>query len=271
MSPGSSTESYPAFVRIGLRENPGKNLNQGMTIDPTIRCETYKGQPEDVHEEKRAIYVPTIPYYKDKYQLHDISVTGLMFGARGTIPNFTSQFCKTLGLHKSFLNELALLIIREQARKIVFKVYNYLKNVDEQNAAGHPDADCNVANAQETTAEACGVGLRNVQRILLVKEIGLFSDAVSTTRLFSVDEIGDSEMVFAEIRPRFDENHLHSPYGWGKPRKKLNQDPELTPVKTRELNTLFTLYTKKPPKERVHREWEEKQERKRYVKDRKVV
>ncbi|KAJ4439584.1 hypothetical protein ANN_07711 [Periplaneta americana] len=28
MSPGSSTESYPAFARIGLRENPGKSLNQ---------------------------------------------------------------------------------------------------------------------------------------------------------------------------------------------------------------------------------------------------
>ncbi|KAJ4429818.1 hypothetical protein ANN_22022 [Periplaneta americana] len=28
MSPGSSTVSYPAFARIGLRENPGKNLNQ---------------------------------------------------------------------------------------------------------------------------------------------------------------------------------------------------------------------------------------------------
>ncbi|KAJ4442809.1 hypothetical protein ANN_04402 [Periplaneta americana] len=28
MSPGSSTESYPAFARIGLRENPGKPLNQ---------------------------------------------------------------------------------------------------------------------------------------------------------------------------------------------------------------------------------------------------
>ncbi|KAJ4451702.1 hypothetical protein ANN_03172 [Periplaneta americana] len=28
MSPGSSTESYPAFAQIGLRENPGKNLNQ---------------------------------------------------------------------------------------------------------------------------------------------------------------------------------------------------------------------------------------------------
>ncbi|KAJ4436479.1 hypothetical protein ANN_16510 [Periplaneta americana] len=28
MSPGSSTESYPAFAHIGLRKNPGKNLNQ---------------------------------------------------------------------------------------------------------------------------------------------------------------------------------------------------------------------------------------------------
>ncbi|KAJ4428219.1 hypothetical protein ANN_24235 [Periplaneta americana] len=28
MSPGSKTESYPAFAHIGLRENPEKNLNQ---------------------------------------------------------------------------------------------------------------------------------------------------------------------------------------------------------------------------------------------------
>ncbi|KAJ4450796.1 hypothetical protein ANN_02226 [Periplaneta americana] len=28
MSPGSNTVSYPAFTHIGLRENPGKNLNQ---------------------------------------------------------------------------------------------------------------------------------------------------------------------------------------------------------------------------------------------------
>ncbi|KAJ4434233.1 hypothetical protein ANN_22781 [Periplaneta americana] len=30
----------------------------------------------------------------------------------------------------------------------------------------------------------------------------LFNDAVSTTRLFSVDELGDSEMVFGEVKPR---------------------------------------------------------------------
>ncbi|KAJ4448277.1 hypothetical protein ANN_10291 [Periplaneta americana] len=28
ISPGSSTSSYPAFAYIGLRENPGKNLNR---------------------------------------------------------------------------------------------------------------------------------------------------------------------------------------------------------------------------------------------------
>ncbi|KAJ4450793.1 hypothetical protein ANN_02223 [Periplaneta americana] len=32
MSPGSSTESYPAFAPIGLRENPGKNLNQTVRV-----------------------------------------------------------------------------------------------------------------------------------------------------------------------------------------------------------------------------------------------
>ncbi|KAJ4450628.1 hypothetical protein ANN_02056 [Periplaneta americana] len=33
MSPGSNTESYPAFAHIGLRENPGKNLNQATCPD----------------------------------------------------------------------------------------------------------------------------------------------------------------------------------------------------------------------------------------------
>ncbi|KAJ4434814.1 hypothetical protein ANN_23385 [Periplaneta americana] len=45
MSPGSSTESYPAFARIGLREIPGKNLNQERTQlsdlfgrDSAVKC-----------------------------------------------------------------------------------------------------------------------------------------------------------------------------------------------------------------------------------------
>ncbi|KAJ4448432.1 hypothetical protein ANN_10448 [Periplaneta americana] len=35
MSLGSSTESYPAFAHIGLRENPGKNLNQDDNNAPS--------------------------------------------------------------------------------------------------------------------------------------------------------------------------------------------------------------------------------------------
>ncbi|KAJ4429523.1 hypothetical protein ANN_21692 [Periplaneta americana] len=38
MSPGSSTESYPAFPHLGLRENPGKNLNQ-------VTCPDRKSNP----------------------------------------------------------------------------------------------------------------------------------------------------------------------------------------------------------------------------------
>ncbi|KAJ4428502.1 hypothetical protein ANN_24544 [Periplaneta americana] len=36
MSPESNTESYPAFTHFGLRENPGKNLNQ--TRDVKVRA-----------------------------------------------------------------------------------------------------------------------------------------------------------------------------------------------------------------------------------------
>ncbi|KAJ4428998.1 hypothetical protein ANN_25994 [Periplaneta americana] len=44
MSPGSSTESYPAFAHIGLRENPGKNLNQGL--DRPASCWPHAHMPK---------------------------------------------------------------------------------------------------------------------------------------------------------------------------------------------------------------------------------
>ncbi|KAJ4429804.1 hypothetical protein ANN_22008, partial [Periplaneta americana] len=43
MSPGSSTESYPAFARIGLRANPGKTSTRFLGVkdrrfsDSTLR------------------------------------------------------------------------------------------------------------------------------------------------------------------------------------------------------------------------------------------
>ncbi|KAJ4432929.1 hypothetical protein ANN_15186 [Periplaneta americana] len=46
MSLGSSTESYPAFARIGLRENPGKNVNQN-TWKTTGVAQSAKRLPAD--------------------------------------------------------------------------------------------------------------------------------------------------------------------------------------------------------------------------------
>ncbi|KAJ4429769.1 hypothetical protein ANN_21973 [Periplaneta americana] len=57
-------------------------------------------------------------------------------------------------------------VLHRQAREILLKAYNYFININEQNSAGHHGAGRNVANAQKTTAEACGVGLRTVQRIV---------------------------------------------------------------------------------------------------------
>ncbi|KAJ4431874.1 hypothetical protein ANN_20480 [Periplaneta americana] len=42
---------------------------------------------------KRNIHEPSISFYKDKYHLEPIVITGLMIGARGTIPRFLVNFC----------------------------------------------------------------------------------------------------------------------------------------------------------------------------------
>ncbi|KAJ4443566.1 hypothetical protein ANN_05239 [Periplaneta americana] len=54
MSPGSSTESYPAFARIGLRENPGKNLNQiYYLLYLTSEARRKEGRKERRNERKK--------------------------------------------------------------------------------------------------------------------------------------------------------------------------------------------------------------------------
>ncbi|KAJ4447658.1 hypothetical protein ANN_09665 [Periplaneta americana] len=56
--------------------------NSAYILDPTIRFETHADQPHEVDSEKKRIYEPTIPFYKDKYSLSHIDVIGLMVGAR---------------------------------------------------------------------------------------------------------------------------------------------------------------------------------------------
>ncbi|KAJ4434300.1 hypothetical protein ANN_22852 [Periplaneta americana] len=85
---------------------------EGYNIDPTVRFESHEHQPEEVHEEKRNLYEPSISFYKDQYHLESIVITGLMIGARGTIPRFLVDFCKSFGLHKSILSDLTIAALK---------------------------------------------------------------------------------------------------------------------------------------------------------------
>ncbi|KAJ4443740.1 hypothetical protein ANN_05518 [Periplaneta americana] len=82
--------------------------NSAYILDPTIRFETHADQPHEVDSEKKRIYEPTIPIYKDKYSLSHFDVIGLMVGARGTIPSFFANKCKNLGLTHSIVKEIAI-------------------------------------------------------------------------------------------------------------------------------------------------------------------
>ena len=89
---------------------PGSST--GFIIDPTIRNESHKEQPEEVHSEKCRIYDPTIRFYSEKYGLTSITVIGLMVGARGTIPQLFVKFCRQFHLHNDFIYNISLAAIR---------------------------------------------------------------------------------------------------------------------------------------------------------------
>ncbi|KAJ4450665.1 hypothetical protein ANN_02094 [Periplaneta americana] len=77
-----------------------KTDSKGFILDPTVRFEMSQTQPSEVNKEKQHIYEPTIPYFREKYQMEGTwEVHGLMIGARGTIPRSTVNTIKTFGIH----------------------------------------------------------------------------------------------------------------------------------------------------------------------------
>ncbi|PSN32420.1 Meiotic recombination protein DMC1/LIM15 [Blattella germanica] len=95
-----------------------QDSNKGWIIDPTIRMESHADQPVEVHNEKCSIYNATISYYKNKYQLKDIVVLGLMVEARGTITSQFVQFCRQFNLDKIFIKEIAIRFSEAKVDKI---------------------------------------------------------------------------------------------------------------------------------------------------------
>ncbi|KAJ4435627.1 hypothetical protein ANN_18243 [Periplaneta americana] len=53
MSPGFSTESYPAFAHIGLRENTGINLNQGTCPDRESNPDHLVSRPDALTKQQK--------------------------------------------------------------------------------------------------------------------------------------------------------------------------------------------------------------------------
>ncbi|PSN43635.1 hypothetical protein C0J52_16672 [Blattella germanica] len=105
-----------------------QDTNKGWIIDPTIRMESHADQPIEVHNEECSIYNATISYYKNKYQLKDIVVLGLMVGARGTITSQFVQFCRQFNLDKNFIKEIAISTLRDSLTILKNHLYG-LKHV----------------------------------------------------------------------------------------------------------------------------------------------
>ena len=97
---------------------------KGIILDPTIRMEQDTNQAEAVHQEKRAIYDPCIPYFKEKLGLNEIEVIGLYIGARGTIPNFFLQFMKNQSLPSTLIEDIVTTVLKKSVQICVHHLFS---------------------------------------------------------------------------------------------------------------------------------------------------
>ena len=101
-----------------------KKTDKAYIIDPTIRIETSREQPEEVNLEKKAHYDSVIPFFKNKYSLSDIEVIGVFIGARGTITIDFKNFRSKFDLSKDLRNNIALSVIKSSVQILQHHTYN---------------------------------------------------------------------------------------------------------------------------------------------------
>ncbi|KAJ4434416.1 hypothetical protein ANN_22977 [Periplaneta americana] len=89
-----------------------RNKHTAEIIDPIIRLEISVTQPSEVNEEKKKIYEPTIQYLSAKYNTQKITVTGLFFGARGTIPKAFVKWREKYKLKRDLQDAIVTTIIK---------------------------------------------------------------------------------------------------------------------------------------------------------------
>uniref|UniRef100_A0A8D8W4U9 Uncharacterized protein n=1 Tax=Cacopsylla melanoneura TaxID=428564 RepID=A0A8D8W4U9_9HEMI len=86
-------------------------------------CQTIN-EDTDINEEKRSIYVPTVPYFQEKYGITKWTVSGLWFGVRGTASPFLKNFFLTNNLQKRRLQEMCLTILKDTMNIIQRHLYS---------------------------------------------------------------------------------------------------------------------------------------------------
>ncbi|KAJ4432134.1 hypothetical protein ANN_20750 [Periplaneta americana] len=99
-----------------------QTTKKGYIIDPTIRIETGSSQPEDVNQEKINIYLPTVDYFKAKYQLEDIEVIGLLIGARGVSLKFFERFRKTFELPQTLTADIITSVLKRSCQILKYAI-----------------------------------------------------------------------------------------------------------------------------------------------------
>jgi hypothetical protein len=89
-----------------------EGTRSGFGVDPTVRTESSQDQREDVNTEKLGIYNECLPDPKEKYNLKYLEVTGIFFGAKGTISKFFQRLCKDHKLPKQLLEDVAIIAVK---------------------------------------------------------------------------------------------------------------------------------------------------------------
>ena len=101
-----------------------KKNDKEYIIDPTIRIETSRDQPEEVNQEKKANSDSVIHFFKDKHGLKDIELIDVFIGARGTITVEFENFRTKFDLSKELRNNVALSVIKSSVQILQHHTYN---------------------------------------------------------------------------------------------------------------------------------------------------
>ncbi|KAJ4438301.1 hypothetical protein ANN_14240 [Periplaneta americana] len=89
-----------------------RNKQTAEIIDNIIRFQISATQSSEVNEEKKKIYEPTIQYLSANFNIEKITVTGLFFGARGTISKAFIKWREKYKLTRDLQDAIVTTIIK---------------------------------------------------------------------------------------------------------------------------------------------------------------